>query len=134
MSQDRTAATLMTMGEETRGQSIERRRIKHGLSGRRLAKLAGMDPATLRDAEADSESTTDLTYSRIFRALDDFEHETSSEAEEAAEESAAGAGLVEFRVSGNFGVDVTVKGPIADLPELKAAVADLIREVRESQT
>lgn len=130
MDADGNAAKLITMSEETPGQTIARRRKNEGLSGRQLAKLAKMDPDTLRKAEADDPSTTELTYSRAFKALDDFAHETSSEADEVGDSHYGDEHLVEFRVSGNFGVDVVVKGPVSDMQALQEAVAEIIRNVR----
>lgn len=127
MAQTGEPAKLLPVSQETLGRQIARRRKALGLSGRAFAKLAGLDPETLRKAEADADSTTELTYSRAIKALDDFEHETSSEAEEVAADSGA---LVEFRVTGNFGVDVVVKGPVANMPQLQEAVAEIIRNVR----
>lgn len=89
-----------------------------------LAKKVGMDRATLTAAESDEERTTDLTYRRIENWLSDFETETGAG-------DSSGDNVVEFRLSGNFGVDVVVKGPVANLPELERSIARLLREMRD---
>jgi hypothetical protein len=38
---------------------------------------------------------------------------------------------IEFVVEGDFGVKVTVKGPITDRAALEASVANIIRSIRE---
>ena len=39
-------------------------------------------------------------------------------------------GLMEFEVTGDFGVRVVVKGPVSDAAALEAAVARLVRDIR----
>ena len=117
-------AGLAPVDEETRGHAIKRRREALGMSINALAKKVGMDRATLTSAEADEERTTDLTYRRIENWLTDFEAETGAG-------DSSGDDLVEFRLSGNFGVDVVVKGPVANLPELERSISRLLREMRD---
>jgi hypothetical protein len=45
----------------------------------------------------------------------------------------SGEGVVEFRVSGNFGVDVVVRGPVRDLPALEASVNRILSRMRSEQ-
>jgi hypothetical protein len=40
---------------------------------------------------------------------------------------------VEFRVSGNFGVDVVLKGPVDDLPAMEAAVNRLVERMQNEK-
>lgn len=89
-----------------------------------LAKKVGMDRATLTAAEAGEERTTDLTYMRVENWLTEFEAETGANDPPSDD-------LVEFRLSGNFGVDVVVKGPVANLAELEGSIARLLREMRD---
>lgn len=137
MPEGPTGATIVHMAVAGgRGAQIARRRKSYGLSGRKLAELAGgMDPQTLRRAEEDHDSTTEMTFIRLERALDAWEHRISSEAEEVAASvlDDGGERLVEFRVSGNFGVDVIVRGPVSDIEKLEASVAHIIARVQKDE-
>lgn len=87
-----------------------------------LAKRVEMDRTTLAAAEAGDPRTMDLTYTRIENWLDNFEAETGID--EATEDE-----FVEFRLSGNFGVDVVVKGPVSNLSELEESVSRLLEQM-----
>lgn len=50
---------------------------------------------------------------------------------EGGRHSAPDLEQIEFTVEGDFGVKVTVKGPIADRAELEASVANIIRSIRQ---
>lgn len=113
------------VSDETRGHAIKRRRLALGMSVNALAKKVEMDRATLTAAEAGDPRTTDLTYTRVENWLTDFE------AEIGAADPSPSDDLVEFRLSGNFGVDVVVKGPVANLAELEGSIARLLREMRD---
>lgn len=113
------------VSDETRGHAIKRRREALGMSINALAKKVGMDRATLTAAEAGEERTTDLTYTRVENWLADFEEELGA-GEQAREDD-----FVEFRLSGNFGVDVVVKGPVANLDDLERSITRLLKEMRD---
>ena len=125
MIETRNSAGLVPVSDETRGHAIKRRRLALGMSINALAKKVEMDRATLTAAEAGDPRSTDLTYTRIEKWLDDFEAETG------ADEPAGPEELVEFRLSGNFGVDVVVRGPVSNLAELEGSIARLLREMRD---
>lgn len=127
---------------ETRGEAIARRRqelggvSQHGLYKWMLEQAdlinAPIEPVrreTMIKAEADNPSVSDDTYSRINWWLDRFERSTEG-MENVSEELREGH-LVTFQLSGNFGVDVTVKGPVENLAELESAVEKLLRGMRD---
>jgi transcriptional regulator with XRE-family HTH domain len=125
-----------------RGAKIQARREALGMSVRALAEwmadngervgIAGpVTRQTITKAEADDPTTTPQTYMRIEAWLAALEYEMSSEREALTPIGPAESNLVTFRLSGNFGVDVVVEGPVTNLPELEAAVEKLLRGMRE---
>ena len=107
-----------------RGESIRARRVKLGMGVKPLAMRAGVDRGTLAAIEAGDDRARETSIAAVERALDLLEQEMG--AEPAAEVS---ADIVEFRVAGNFGVDVVVKGPIRDMEALEASVARLVERL-----
>lgn len=75
-------------------------------------------------------SLSDGVYDRIELVLDRFEDEVGAATPEAVK--SPNEGLVEFRLSGNFGVDVVVSGPVSDLAELEAAVGRLLSQMGDT--
>lgn len=126
----RNAEHSVPMSGETRGHAIKQRMDAIGISTRELADRIGMDRKTIARVIEGGEGTRPTTYSALEVALDRLEEELGMDADTASPK----AGVVEFRVSGNFGVDVVVNGPVENIAELRAAVADLIREMHESET
>lgn len=118
--------------DETRGEAIKRRRESLGMPVSGLAKRAEMDWKTVSRAESDHEGTTDLTYSRLESALDAFTHEVGAGPSTPAD-APAEPGLVRFRLTGNFGVEVVVEGPVSDLAEIESSVARLVKQIGEKQ-
>lgn len=113
-----------------RGKEIRRRRLALGISSvhelvratERLGMKVSRDAATAAEKGTASEDT----YDRIEAFFDKFAEVTGDDAGDA--------GLVTFRLSGNFGVEVTVQGPIQNIAELEAAVERLIRAQGEGGT
>lgn len=120
-----TADSMPVTDDVSRGSAIQNRLTALGISDREFQERAGVDRKTLRKAIADLPSVRDNTYRVIESWLD------REEAKHAGvPESDPGDDLIEFRLSGNFGVDVVVKGPIRDRGQLEDAVVRLIREMR----
>lgn len=115
--------TLVSMGTEQAGAAIKRRRTALGLSVKALAERAGVDRGRLAAIE-DGASARSSTIGALETALNEIEHETSGPYDDAT------GGLVTFRLSGNFGVDVVVQGPVEHISELEANVERLIRNMR----
>ena len=117
------ANTLGGMTDDrARGASIAARRKGLGLSVKALAERAGVDRGRLAAIE-DGAAARSSTIGAIEAALDRLEGEMSGPYDDAGT-------TVTFRLAGNFGVDVTVQGPVANLTELEESVSRLIRDMR----
>lgn len=116
------------MSEETRGHAINRRRNILGIKSlREFSERTGVDRAAISRAEQGQ--GTRQTYERLEGWLARVEEETGHDVE--LDESGGSDDLVTFHMSGDFGVEVTVKGPIS--PELEGMVTRLIRELRDRE-
>lgn len=114
------------MINETRGKAIKRRRLHHGIKSlREFSEKTGVSREALTAAESDEAS--EATYERLEAWLDRFEEEI--EDVNADRES----DVIEFRIAGNFGVDVVVKGPASRLEEIEVAVEKLVRAAQQSE-
>lgn len=129
------------MSNEARGHAIKRRRLAAGINSlREFAEATGLSRQTIARAEEGDHRTTDSTYARLEVWLDRFDTETTSEAEHATKAAAgvpgvdvdAHTGSVTFRLAGNFGVDVTVEGPVSNMAELQASVAALLKQMQSN--
>lgn len=106
----------------TTGDEIKQRRAALGVTVKGLAAKAGVDRGRLAAIE-DGASARASTIGAIEKALADLEEEMSGPYDETR-------GLVTFRMSGNFGVDVVVQGPVENLDELEQSVERLIQRMR----
>jgi DNA-binding Lrp family transcriptional regulator len=99
--------------------------LRHGIKSlREFADKSGISREALTAAE--NGAASDATYERIEAWFDRFE-------EEIGDEGGPESGIVEFRIAGNFGVDVIVKGPVSNIAELEAAVQKLIRATQSEK-
>ena len=118
-----------------RGEAIKRRRIALGYkSHESFLKVARRFDATLsrdtlRAVENGEAKVQETTWLRVESVLDRLDEEMSGPNDPTAEPK---EGLVEFRLSGNFGVDVVVRGPVSDLAELEAAVGRLLSQMGDT--
>lgn len=108
--------------EKEVGHRIRDRRLALGLSVKALAERARVDRGRLAKLEAGDLSIRAATIGAVQSALDRLEREMGMDVTPVDD----GGGEVEFRVSGNFGVDVVVKGPVENLDALEASVNRLI--------
>ena len=109
---------------EARGAAITKRRTRLGINSvSDLATRAGVDRGTVTKAENGNAAVR--TYQQLEAWLDRFEEEIGANDE-------PDNGLVEFRLTGNFGVDVVVRGPVSDIDKLRAAVSALMSDLGES--
>lgn len=111
--------------DETTGQEITRRRTALGMSVVALSEESGIYRDTVAKIEADAPGVRASSIGAVRSALDRLEEEVGMDLPGQVNE-----GLVEFRLSGNFGVDVVVSGPVRDLPALEKSVEKLVREMR----
>jgi transcriptional regulator with XRE-family HTH domain len=105
-----------------RGDAIKSRLADIGISQRAFADKADIDRKTLSNAIEGDPTVRLQNLDRIEAALLDLEQEMGMD-----DDPAKAPGVVEFKVTGNFGVDVVVAGPVENLMELEEAVARLIQ-------
>ena len=106
------------------GARIRQRRAALGMTVKALAERAGVDRGRLAAIE-DGATAREATLGAIERALSDLEQETSGPYDEG--------GMVTFRLSGNFGVDVVVSGPVTSMRELEQSVERLLQKMGKSE-
>jgi len=122
---DAVTAQSVPMSNETRGKALRERRIARGIkSVRKFAEVTGVSRDAVTAAEEGTASAG--TYERLEAWLDSFDEETGHDVAEPP-------GPVRFRLSGNFGVEVVVEGPVENIAELEASVARLIQRMGEAQ-
>lgn len=123
------AVVELPVVSEERGQQIQRRRLAIGIpSVNRWAKDIGLDRETLTRAEAGKASPR--TYQRIEAWLDNMEEELGMP---DSENSSPTDDVIEYHVSGQ-GVDLVVRGPVANLDDLEASVSRLLDRLRAGKT
>lgn len=120
-------ADLPTVDDIERGAAIQRRLDQLGISDREFHEHTGIDRKTLRRAVTGAENVRTSTYTAIEAALSKLEDRVRPAGVAGSDE----AGLVTFKLSGNFGVDVVVQGPVSDMAELEAAVERLVRSMKD---
>ena len=120
----------MTTDNTERARALTNRIAALGLSGRELAAQSGVARGTVSKALGGTAGRG--TYDRLEKFLGDLEHEMESDVDPAATPSRQDHDLVEFRLTGNLGVDVVVRGPVSDLAELEAAVTRLMARMGSS--
>lgn len=115
---------------------VRERRERLGMNVTDLAREAGISRDTLGDFEAGTKGFHAATLGKVMRALDAAELEAfgaSGQDVPAPTPGGATYETIEFVVEGDFGVKVTVKGPIRDRGELEQSVANIIRSIREGR-
>lgn len=105
------------------GKAIKARRVALGVTVKALAEKAGVDRGRLAAIE-DGAAARASTIGAIEAALSRLEEEMSGPYDQEQH------GLVTFRMSGDFGVDVVVQGPVENLAELEQSVDRLIQRMR----
>ena len=110
------------------GRRIRERRTALRMTVKDLAARAGVDRGRLAKLEAGDSSVRSTTIGAVEAALTEVEQLTSPLPPQPADE-----GVVEFRVTGNFGVDVVVKGPVRDLPALEASVNRILSRMQSER-
>lgn len=123
---------------ESRGEAIARRMSALGMKptdvmryGEKIDKKVHRNQVS--KATKSDGGVSDGVYDRIELVLDRFEKEIGgSDRPQTSAADEPKNDLVEFRLTGNFGVDVVVRGPVSDLAELEAAVERLMGRMGES--
>lgn len=110
------------------GARLRARRERIGWDVKRLAAEAGVHRTTLAALES-GEGFRGTTRAKVEKALDEAEEAMGiTDAPPAAEP--ASSDLIEFEITGDPGMRIVVRGPIADHETLVGDVARLIREIR----
>lgn len=105
-----------------RGQAIRKRRMALGIrSVSELATRSGVSRSATTAAEHGDGARG--TYERLEAWLAEQERAEGSSVEPSLEQ-------IEFTVEGDFGVKVTVRGPITDRAALQESVAEIIKSIR----
>lgn len=121
-------ARFQPVANEERGRLLRERRIRAGIKSIRafVEATKRYDMPVSREAitAAEEGRASDTTYDRLDAFLARWEEETGHDEDEMKPDE---AGLVTFRVHGNFGVDVVVQGPVGDADEIERVVEKLIR-------
>lgn len=73
------------------------------------------------------------SVSRYRRALDELEAEAGRQLGVGRPVESVEPQLMEFEVTGDFGVRIVVKGPVSDARALEEAVARLVRDIRTAR-
>lgn len=96
-----------------RGADIKSRRERLGITQEQMADAIGRkDRGTIIKAEAGHEGSA-RTIALVEQYLDGYEASLADTDDADANEA------VEFRIAGNFGVEVVIKGPVADFDRLE---------------
>lgn len=113
------------------GANLRQRRVALGISVRKLAELAGVDRSRVAAIEAGDSTVRETTIGAVESALSAVENDrgVAPKVEPIGDPS---QGLVTFEIRGNFGVQVVVKGPVADVAALEASVAKLVADMQKS--
>lgn len=117
---ERPIDTLAVVGE---GDQIKARRERLGMSHRTLAKESGVDRATIARLE-EGGTVRGASAGAIVAALDRLEEEMSG-----PYDPSPGDDTVTFTLHGNFGVSVTVQGPVGNMDELRASAERLLSQM-----
>lgn len=126
MQSTREVEELRSVKDISRGDAIRKRRLEHGIrSVREFAEASGVSRNAVTAAEEGHAS--EGTYQRLEAWLDSFDQETGSDLPSSVVET------IEFVVEGDFGVKVTVRGPITNREDLQAAAAEIVRSIRETK-
>lgn len=111
---------VTTDANSDRAADIFRRIDATGISDRELHEKSGVSRGAIAAARKGESGAG--TYDRLEQWVARFE-------EEAGLSDVPKDQVVEFVVSGNFGVSVTVRGPVSDLAALEAAALRFTRNL-----
>lgn len=124
VDEDSANGHLEDVTTQARGAELRRRRETAGMTLVDLAGETGLARQTIARAEDGQGSRA--TYRQLETWFNRFDEETGANA------PGASAGLIEFEVTGDFGVRVVVRGPIGSAEELERSVARIVRNIRSS--
>lgn len=129
---DSRAVTSNEGNGDDRGAEIQRRFDDLGISDREWHSTTGIDRKTLNRAIDNDPRTRSSSYTAIESWLDKLEAKFAGKAV-AQESPPIDSGLIEFDITGDFGVHVVVKGPVMDADLLRRQAVEVIREIRQKR-
>ena len=104
-----------------RGTALRERRDRLDLTQEQLAHAIHLrDRTAIWKAEKGDPSAA-RTLAKAERYLDDYEL--------ALEDPQSDDGMMEFRIEGNFGVSIVVRGPVADHAALEASAVRIMQQM-----
>lgn len=118
-----------SMAETSSGAEMARRRTRLGMTINHLAKESGVDRETITKLEKGGGRHRDSTIGALLSTLSRLEHEMGVDLPAASSDLAA-EGLVEFAISGSFGVSIIMKGPVKNVAEMEAAASRLVEKMQ----
>lgn len=121
----RDTAQSTPVADSERGERIQERLERLGISDREFHETTGIDRKTLRRAVSAEGNVRSSTYAAIEAELDKLEEKVAG-----PQQRPVGDDLVEFTIEGNFGVRAVVKGPVRDMAALQDAVTRLVRDMQ----
>lgn len=114
------------MDKQARGRTLQERILDLGYSEVQASERVGIARSTLRSVfEGRARETS---YRQVERWLEREIDKT--DATDVVEEMASSNEHVAFRFTGNYGVNLTVEGPVSDIAQLREAAKDLLRELQ----
>lgn len=132
------AATIGGVGttskQERADRVVERRKRLGYFTRNGFVTASGLGRDAVKSAEEGR--ATDATYDRIEAWLDAAEAQQGLpplSAPRDEQDDAADPQLVTFRLRGNFGVEVTVSGPVGNLDELEEKVERLLERMERPE-
>ena len=125
---DLRPVTSSNGGDDDRGSAIGRRFEALDMSDRDWHATTAIDRKTLRRAIANRSTTT--TYTAIESWLDKLEARNAGRPVAIPAQAKSPEGMIEFDITGDFGVHVVVKGPVADADQLRRQAMEIIRDIR----
>ena len=133
------AVDLDVMHADARGPVIEQRRLDLGVKSlhamARIAAEEGFELSREGITSAERGRAADATYKRydaLLRRLEERQGRIDPDEDDGLGES-GDENKVTFEITSNAGVEIVVRGPIANTSELIAAVTKLARDLGESK-
>lgn len=139
MTHKATATRFHSVDGEKRmtGTDIRTRREALGLKATKLAELAEVSRVYLSEIESGRTEPSTTWLRRVMLAMDRYEVETGQDEPEPVAipaQAKSSEGLIEFDITGDFGVHVVVKGPVVDAAEVRRQAMEIFRDIRSKST
>lgn len=118
---------------QARIDALDLHRQELGVTVERLCARAGLTAQSWRDMRNGKRG--EKTVEKFERALAWIEEHADDQLadDSTTAQSPSPSSLMEFEVTGDFGVRVVVRGPVGNAEELERAAAQIIRDIRGSQ-